>query len=154
MLVAGFASAEREAIRPIVDQFKQLYFYTNQYEGGVCDASMVSMGAIPEQQFSTLIPWMVEKFGKKVYVIAADYNFGQISAEWNRKIMKDLGGEVVGEEFIPLGVSQFAQTIQNIQKAKPDWILTINVGAAQDSFFEHGSRGVHVWGEAMGSRRL
>ena len=33
VLVAGFASAEREAIRPIVDQFKQLYFYTNQYEG-------------------------------------------------------------------------------------------------------------------------
>jgi hypothetical protein len=100
---------------------------------------MVSMGAVPEQQFSTLIPWMVEKFGKKVYVIAADYNFGQISAEWNRKIMKDLGGEVVGEEFIPLGVSQFAQTIQNIQKAKPDWLLTINVGAAQDSFFEQAA---------------
>ena len=38
VLVAGFASAEREAIRPIVDQFKQLYFYTNQYEGGVADS--------------------------------------------------------------------------------------------------------------------
>ena len=115
------------------------YFYTNQYEGGVCDASMISMGAVPEQQFSTLIPWMIEKFGKKVYSIAADYNFGQISAEWNRKIIKEHGGEVVGEEFIPLGVSQFAQTIQNIQKAKPDWILTINVGAAQDSFFEQAA---------------
>ena len=101
---------------------------------------------------------MVEKFGKKVYVIAADYNFGQISAEWNRKIMKDLGGEVVGEEFIPLGVSQFAQTIQNIQKAKPDWLLTINVGAAQDSFFEqagvlilgHGRQGFLRGGAAFG----
>jgi len=28
VLFAGFASAEREAIRPIVDQHKQLYFYT------------------------------------------------------------------------------------------------------------------------------
>src|ERR1700729_3924244 len=119
VLIGGITSASREAIRPIIDRTTTPYFYTNQYEGGVCDASMVSMGAVPEQQFSTLIPWMVEKFGKKVYVIAADYNFGQISAEWNRKIMKDLGGEVVGEEFIPLGVSQFAQTIQNIQKAKP-----------------------------------
>ena len=139
VLIGGITSASREAVRPIIDRTTTPYFYTNQYEGGVCDASMVSMGAIPEQQFSTLIPWMVEKFGKKVYVIAADYNFGQISAEWNRKIMKDLGGEVVGEEFIPLGVSQFAQTIQNIQKAKPDWILTINVGAAQDSFFEQAA---------------
>ena len=139
VLIGGITSASREALRPIVDRTTTPYFYTNQYEGGVCDASMISMGAVPEQQFSTLIPWMVEKFGKKVYVIAADYNFGQISAEWNRKILKDLGGTVVGEEFIPLGVSQFAQTIQNIQKAKPDWILTINVGAAQDSFFEQAS---------------
>jgi branched-chain amino acid transport system substrate-binding protein len=139
VLIGGITSASREAIRPIVDRTTTPYFYTNQYEGGVCDASMISMGAVPEQQFSTLIPWMVEKFGKKVYVIAADYNFGQISAEWNRKILKDLGGTVVGEEFIPLGVSQFAQTIANIQKAKPDWILTINVGAAQDSFFEQAS---------------
>src|SRR5882762_1421431 len=139
VLIGGITSASREAVRPIIDRTTTPYFYTNQYEGGVCDASMVSMGAVPEQQFSTLIPWMVDKFGKKVYVIAADYNFGQISAEWNRKIMKDLGGEVVGEEFIPLGVSQFAQTIQNIQKAKPDWLLTINVGAAQDSFFEQAA---------------
>jgi branched-chain amino acid transport system substrate-binding protein len=139
VLFGGITSASREALRPIVDRTKVPYFYTNQYEGGVCDANMISMGAVPEQQFSTLIPWMVEKFGKKVYVIAADYNFGQISAEWNRTLMKQLGGQVVGEEFIPLGVSQFAQTIQNIQKAKPDWLLTINVGAAQDSFFEQAA---------------
>jgi len=139
VLIGGITSASREAVRPIVNRTKTPYFYTNQYEGGVCDASMISIGAVPEQQFSTMIPYMVETFGKKVYVIAADYNFGQISAEWNRKLVKELGGTVVGEEFIPLGVSQFAQTIQNIQKAKPDWILTINVGAAQDSFFEQAA---------------
>ncbi|MBF5007137.1 urea ABC transporter substrate-binding protein [Diaphorobacter caeni] len=136
VLIGGITSASREAVRPIVNRTKTPYFYTNQYEGGVCDANMISTGAVPEQQFSTLIPYMVEKFGKKVYVIAADYNFGQISADWNRMLLKELGGTVVGEEFIPLGVSQFAQTIQNIQRAKPDWLLTINVGAAQDSFFE------------------
>lgn len=139
VLIGGITSASREAVRPIVNRTDIPYFYTNQYEGGVCDANVISNGAIPEQQFSTLIPYMVEKFGKKVYVVAADYNFGQLSAEWNRMILKDLGGTVVGEEFIPLGVSQFAQTIQNIQKAKPDWILTINVGAAQDSFFEQAA---------------
>lgn len=139
VLIAGETSASREAVRPIVDRDNAFYFYTNQYEGGVCDANEISTGAVPEQQFSTLIPYMVETFGKRVYVIAADYNFGQLSAEWNRSILKDLGGTVVGEEFIPLGVSQFGQTIQNIQKAKPDWLLTINVGSAQDSFFEQAA---------------
>ena len=136
VLIGGITSASREAVRPIVNRTQTPYFYTNQYEGGVCDANMVSTGAVPEQQFSTLIPYMVEKFGKKVYVVAADYNFGQISAEWNRTVLKEVGGQVVGEEFIPLGVSQFAQTIQNIQRAKPDWLLMVNIGAAQDSFFE------------------
>ena len=139
VLIGGITSASREAIRPIMDRTDTLYIYTNQYEGGVCDAGMISNGAVPEQQFSTLIPYMVATYGKKVYTIAADYNFGQISAEWNRKLVKEQGGTVVGEEFIPLGVSQFAQTIQNIQKAKPDWLLTINVGAAQDSFFEQAA---------------
>src|SRR6201991_36152 len=120
VIFGAFSSASREAIRPIMDRYKQLYFYNNQYEGGVCDSNVFVTGAVPEQQFSTLIPWMMEKYGKKVYTIAADYNFGQISAEWVRMIVKEKGGEMVGEEFIPLGVPQFSQTIQNIQKVKPD----------------------------------
>ncbi len=139
VLIGGITSASREAIRQLARRANTLYFYTNQYEGGVCDANMISVGAVPEQQLSTLIPWMVEKFGKKVYTVAADYNFGQLTAEWTRDLLKKPGGEVIGQEFIPLGVSQFGQTIQNIQKAKPDWLMMLNVGAAQDSFFEQAA---------------
>lgn len=139
VVFAGFSSASREAYRPIVDQLNGFVFYNNQYEGGVCDAHMVVTGAVPEQQFSTLIPWMMDKFGKRVYTIAADYNFGQISAEWVRNIVKEHGGEMVGEEFIPLGVSQFASTIQNIQKAKPDILITLLVGTAQSSYYEQAN---------------
>jgi branched-chain amino acid transport system substrate-binding protein len=136
VLFAGATSASREAVRPIVDGGDVLYFYTNQYEGGVCDGNMIGTGGLPEQQFSTLIPWMMEKYGKKVYIIAADYNFGQISAEWTRKLVAENGGEIVGQELIPLGVSQFGQTIQNIQKAKPDWLMSLIVGNSQSSFYE------------------
>jgi branched-chain amino acid transport system substrate-binding protein len=136
VIFGAFSSASREAIRPIMDRSKQLYFYNNQYEGGVCDANVFVTGAVPEQQFSTLIPWMMQKYGKKVYTIAADYNFGQISAEWVRNIVKQNGGTMAGEEFIPLSVSQFSQTIQNIQKAKPDVLVTLLVGANQASFYE------------------
>lgn len=139
VIFAGFSSASREAYRPIVRQFDGFAFYNNQYEGGVCDANMVITGAVPEQQFSTLIPWMMETYGKKVYTIAADYNFGQISAEWVRNIVKENVGEMVGEEFIPLGVSQFSQTIQNIQTAKPDVVVTLLVGTAQASYYEQAA---------------
>jgi urea transport system substrate-binding protein len=136
VVFGAFSSASREAIRPIMDRAKMLYFYNNQYEGGVCDSNVFVTGAVPEQQFSTLVPWMMEKYGKKVYTIAADYNFGQISAEWVRNIVKQNGGTMVGEEFIPLSVSQFSQTIQKIQKAKPDILMTLLVGANQASFYE------------------
>ena len=139
VVFAGFSSASREAYRPIVNQFDGLAFYNNQYEGGVCDANMIVTGAVPEQQFSTLIPWMMETYGTNVYTIAADYNFGQISAEWVRNIVADNGGKMVGEEFIPLGVSQFSQTIQNIQNAKPDFVVTLLVGAAQASYYEQAA---------------
>ncbi len=66
VLVAGFASAEREAIRPIVDQFKQLYFYTNQYEGGVADANTFCTGPVCEQQVIPTVQYMVEKFGPQL----------------------------------------------------------------------------------------
>jgi len=136
VIFGGYSSASREAIRPIMDKAKQLYFYNNQYEGGVCDSNTFATGAVPEQQFSTLVPWLMQKYGKKVYTIAADYNFGQISAEWVRQIVKENGGTMVGEEFIPLSVSQFGQTIQNIQKAKPDFVMTLLVGNVQSAYFE------------------
>src|ERR1700728_1174728 len=111
VVFAGFSSASREAYRPIVDQLNGFVFYNNQYEGGVCDGHMVVTGAVPEQQFSTLIPWLMQKYGKKIYTIAADYNFGQISAEWVRNIVKQNGGEIVGGEFIRLAGWQLASHI-------------------------------------------
>jgi hypothetical protein len=50
VLMGGFASAEREAIRPIMGQTEQLYFYNNQYEGGVADKYTFCTGAVAEQQ--------------------------------------------------------------------------------------------------------
>ena len=145
VLFGAATSASREAIRPIVDKDNILFFYAQQYEGGVCDGNMIGTGGLPEQQFSTLIPYMMEKYGKKVYIIAADYNFGQISTEWTKKLVTEAGGEVLGAELIPLGVSQFGQTIQNIQKAKPDWLMSLVVGNAQSAFYEQAAAaGLHI----------
>jgi branched-chain amino acid transport system substrate-binding protein len=139
VLFAGFTSASREAVRPIVDRFKQLYFYTNEYEGGLCDKNTFVTGAVPEQILSPFLPWMIDKFGKRVYTIAADYNFGQISAEWISRIVTEHHGEIIKQEFIPLAVSQFSQTISNIQAAKPDVLVTLMIGAPQSSFFEQAA---------------
>ncbi len=145
VIFGAATSASREAIRPIIDKDNSLLFYAQQYEGGVCDGNVIGTGGVPEQQFSTLIPYMMEKYGKKVYIIAADYNFGQISTEWTKKLVTEAGGQILGAELIPLGVSQFGQTIQNIQKAKPDWLMSLVVGNSQSAFYEQAaSAGLHI----------
>lgn len=135
VLVAGFASAEREAIRPIVDQFNQLYFYTNQYEGGVADANTFCTGPVCEQQVIPTVQYMVEKFGPRCYTIAADYNFGQLTAAWTKAYIPLVGGEIIGEEFLPLSVSEFSQVIARIQAAKPDWVMTLLVGQNHHNYY-------------------
>lgn len=135
VLVAGFASAEREAIRPIVDQHKQLYFYTNQYEGGVADAYTFCTGAVCEQQVIPVVEYMVKHFGPRIYTIAADYNFGQLTAAWVRSFAPIMKAKVIGEEFVPLSVSEFSTVIAREQKASPDWVMTLLVGQNHANYY-------------------
>jgi branched-chain amino acid transport system substrate-binding protein len=135
VIMAGFASAEREAIRPIMDQNKMLYFYNNQYEGGVADKYTFCTGAIPEQQIVPVMQYMIKNFGPKIYTLAADYNFGQLSAAWTRAMAPILNAEVIGEEFIPLSVSQFASSIARIQEKKPDWLMMYITGQNHSNYY-------------------
>ena len=78
---------------------------------------------------------MINTYGPKMYVLAADYGFGQVSALWTHVAAGLYGGEIVGEEFIPLGNSEFAASIANVQKAKPDFMVHYLVGANQSQFY-------------------
>ena len=89
----GITSASREVIRPVLDRFKTLYFYNTQYEGGVCDRNQFDTGVTPAQTVEKLVPYAMKKWGKKVYVVAADYNYGQITSQWVKKYVTENGGE-------------------------------------------------------------
>ena len=132
---AGITSASREAIRPTFDRFKTLYFYNTLYEGGVCDMNTFCTGSTPAQTVEKLVPYTMKKWGKKVYIVAADYNYGQITAQWVQKYVKDNGGEAVETEFFPLDVTNFGPTIKKIQTAKPDMVMSALVGGAHVSFY-------------------
>ncbi len=132
---AGITSASREAIRPIFDRYQTLYFYNTQYEGGVCDRDCFCTGSTPAQTVEKLVPYAMKKFGKKVYIIAADYNYGQITAQWVKKYVTDNGGSVADTEFFPLDVTNFGPTINKIQAAKPDMVWSALVGGAHISFY-------------------
>lgn len=131
----GITSASREAIRPTFDRYKVLYFYNTLYEGGVCDRNTFCTGTTPAQTVEKLVPYAMKKSGKKAYIIAADYNYGQITAKWMQKYVKDNGGEVLAVDFFPLDVTNFGPTISKIQAAKPDLLLSALVGGNHTAFY-------------------
>ena len=132
---AGILSASREAIRPTLRKAKTLYFYNVQYEGGVCDRNIFCTGITPAQQAEVLVPYAMEKWGKKLYILAADYNYGQITAKWLAHYAGKNGGSVVKTDFFPLDVADFGSTIAKIQEAAPDMIVSALVGGAHLSFY-------------------
>jgi branched-chain amino acid transport system substrate-binding protein len=135
LVMAGTTSSEREAARAVAVKNKVLYWHNNEGEGGIADHYSFFSGNVPEKKTLPSVDWMTNKFGKKVYLLAADYGYGQVSALWTQAAVGLYGGEIVGTEFIPLGNSDFATTIANIQKAKPDWIAAFLVGGAQLNFY-------------------
>ena len=135
VVMGGMTSSSREGIRPILDKAKVLYFYNTQYEGGVCDRDIFCTGATPAQNLAHGVPEVIRKFGKKIYIVAADYNYGQIVSSWVKKYASDNGGEVIAIDFFPLDVSEFGATIQKIQAAAPDQVFSALVGGAHLSFY-------------------
>jgi urea transport system substrate-binding protein len=131
----GITSASREAMRPVLDRFKTLYFYNTLYEGGVCDRNIFIVGTTPAQTLEKMIPYVMKKWGKKVYTLAADYIYGQTTAKWVKKYCVENGGEIVATDFFPLDVNNFGPTIAKIQAAKPDIVMSVLVGGAHISFY-------------------
>lgn len=137
VLFSSGNSAMRESIRPMAEKNQMLYFYTNSYEGGVASHYTFCLGGVPDQQVKPLVKYALENKGKKIYIIAADYNYGQIMALWVKKYAEEFGGEIVGEEFIPLAdVSQYSSSIQKIEESGADLVFTAMVGSTQLAFFE------------------
>ncbi len=135
VIQGGITSASREAIRPIFDRSKTLYFYNTQYEGGVCDRNVFCTGSTPAQTVDHIVDYALKNWGKKAYIVAADYNYGHITASWMTKFMKDGGGSVAGTDFFPLDVTNFSSAISRIQQAAPDLVLSALVGANHSGFY-------------------
>lgn len=131
----GITSASREVIRPVLNKHKTLYFYNTQYEGGVCDRGTFSTGVTPAQTVGKLIPYAMKKWGKKIYIVAADYNYGQITSQWVKKFALENGGSIASIDFFPLDVTNFGPTISKIEAAKPDMVVSALVGGAHMSFY-------------------
>ena len=133
----GILSASREAIRQTLRQREIPYFYNVLYEGGVCDGNTFVTGTTPAQQVEALIPHAMSAYeAKKLYVLAANYNYGQITAAWVKRYAEQNGATDVEVEFFDLSDGEFGPAaIAKIQESGSDLVVSVLVGAAQLSFY-------------------
>lgn len=124
----SYTSASRKAVLPVFERRDNLYWYPTLYEGRECSKNVIYTGAVPNQQQDEFIPWLVEKFGKKFYLIGSNYIYPQEENNYCKKLLEKLGAEVVNEEYVPLGHSEFSSVINKIQSTQPNVIFSTVVG--------------------------
>src|SRR5699024_6191957 len=113
---------------PVMEKRDNLYWYPTLYEGRECSQNVMYGGAVPNQQQQDLIPWLVENFGKKFYLLGSNYIYPKIENSTCKMLLDKAGGEVVGEDYVPLGHSEFGSVLDKLKDAKPDVIFCTVVG--------------------------
>src|SRR6185503_17494673 len=96
-------------------------------EGLEASPNIFYTGAAPNQQIVPAVEWLLKDGKKRIYLLGSDYVFPRTA---NSIIKTQLGaqsGEMVGEEYTPLGHTDYATVINKIQSAKPDVVFnTLN----------------------------
>ena len=124
----SYTSASRKAVLPVFEKRNNLYFYPTLYEGRECSKNVIYTGAVPNQQQDEFVPWLIEKFGKKFFLIGSNYIYPKEENNYCKKLLEKLGGEVVNEEYVPLGHSEFSSVINKIKSTGPNVIFSTVVG--------------------------
>jgi len=124
----GYTSASRRAMAPVVMSRDHLLYYPTCYEGRECTQNIVNTGPLANQHSQDLIPFMVKNFGKKVYFVGSNYIWPKESNKNAKVWLEKAGGELLGEEYVELGGSDFTSIFNKIRQTKPDFIFSTVVG--------------------------
>lgn len=130
-----WTSASRKSVKPVFERLNHLLFYPVQYEGLEQSPNIVYTGAAPNQQVMPAVSFCLDRLGKRVFLVGSDYVFPRTANEIIRDQVKALGGEVVGERYLPLGGTQVADIVREIVEKQPDVILNTINGDTNVAFF-------------------
>lgn len=131
VIVGVLTSAERWAVAlSATIPAQMIYINPTYYEGGICDRYFFNVGALPNQQIEPFVPWLIQQKGVRTFYLGgSDYAWPRGSFEAVKRATQAAGGEIVGEEYSPLGTSDFSPTLRRIADAKPDVIYPLYAGA-------------------------
>jgi len=133
-----WTSASRKAVLPVFEHENGMLYYPTFYEGLEQSKNVIYTGQEATQQILAGLDWLAkEKRAKTFYLIGSDYIWPRTSNKIARKHIENvLHGTVVGEEYYPLGHTQFGSLINKIKLKKPDVVYAIIVGGSNVSFYK------------------
>ena len=132
-----WTSASRKAVLPVFEELNGLLFYPVQYEGLESSPNIFYTGAEPTQQIIPGIEFLINELGsKKIYLLGSDYVFPRTANLIIKAQLEAAGVELAGEEYVPLGGTEFSTIISKIQEAAPDAIFNTLNGDSNVAFFK------------------
>ena len=138
-----WTSASRKAVLPIFEKENNMLYYPTFYEGLEASKNVVYTGQEATQQIIWGLDWAYENLGARTfYLIGSDYIWPRTSNKIARNHIerylkqKDPKCKVVGEEYYPLGHTNFRSLINKVKLKKPDLIYSVVVGGSNVAWYK------------------
>jgi urea transport system substrate-binding protein len=132
-----WTSASRKAVLPVFEELNGLLFYPVQYEGLESSPNIFYTGAEPTQQIIPGVDFLINELGAtSIYLLGSDYVFPRTANLIIKAQLEDAGVTLAGEEYVPLGGTEFSTIISKIQEAQPAAIFNTLNGDSNVAFFK------------------
>ncbi|AFY65953.1 urea ABC transporter substrate-binding protein [Geitlerinema sp. PCC 7407] len=133
-----WTSASRKAVLPVFEEKNHMLWYPVQYEGQECSKNIFYTGAAPNQQIEPSVQWLLDNKGKDFFLVGSDYVFPRTANNIIKAQLASLGGNVVGEDYLPLGGVEVAPLVTKIRQALPNGGVIYNTlnGDSNVAFFK------------------
>ncbi|MFD4582340.1 urea ABC transporter substrate-binding protein [Streptomyces sp. NPDC058423] len=138
-----WTSASRKAVKPVFERYKSLLFYPVQYEGLEQSPYIFYIGATTNQQIVPALDYLKKQGLTKLYLVGSDYVFPRTANKIIKAYAKANGMEVVGEDYAPLGSTEFGTITNKVKDAGADAVFNTLNGDSNVAFFkEYKSAGL------------
>lgn len=132
----GWTSSSRKAMLPVFEADNALLFYPLQYEGMESSPNIFYSGAAPNQQIVPALDYLKEQGHKKLFLVGSDYVFPQTANRVVNAYAEGNGMEVVGEEYTPMGSTDFSTIVNKLKSSGADAVVNTLNGDSNVAFFK------------------
>ena len=132
----GWTSASRKAMLPVFEDNDSLLFYPVQYEGLEASKNIFYTGATTNQQIIPALDYLKEQGIKSLYLVGSDYVFPRTANKEIIAYAKANGIKIAGEEYAPLGHTEFSSIVNKVKSAGADAVFNTLNGDSNVAFFK------------------